>query len=307
MTRVAVDLGTNTLRWLIDTGDGAPRRAVRMCGLGRDLERTKAFHPDALAAVDAGLAELATELAGLAGPRIRAVSTAVARRVDDVEPLAALVRSHLGVELEVVSGEDEAALAAAGVTAGLPDLAGAGPVVVIDIGGGSTEFVLLDDGAVTAAMSLDIGARTVTDQYLDSDPPRAAELSAALSVIELYLDDLRRDRPAITDAIDDGASVVMVAGTATTVAAVEIGLLEWDPARVHGFELDKPAAEDVYRTLATESAEDRAFNPGLPADRVDVIVGGCCVLVETMRQLGIEMVTVSVSDLLDGLLASVGD
>ncbi len=308
MTRLAVDLGTNTLRWFLDDGAGATERGVVMCGLGRDLERTSAFDPDALRRVDEALAPLAASVSG--DTRIRAVSTAVARRVRDVEPLASIVRERLGVDLEVLSGEDEAALAARGVLgggAGLAPVVDGGPAVICDIGGGSTEFVLVVDGVVGSSLSLDLGARTLTDQYIESDPPAPSELSAALSIVELFVDDLRRERPAIIEALDDGAPLIMVGGTATTVAAVEVGLLEWDPTVIHGFELDRAAAEDVFRTLVTEPAEDRAHNPGLPADRVEVIVGGTCVFIEIIRQLGVASVTMSVTDLLDGLLASIGD
>lgn len=307
MTSLAVDIGTNTLRWLFQRDDGSVDRAVHMCGLGRDLDRTRAFHPEALLAVDAALSALVDVLDGVQPPT-RVVSTAVARRVDDSGPLADLVRRHLGVDLEVIDGDAEAALAARGVLGGgvgLAPVVASGRAVVLDIGGGSTEFVLVDDGAVVESLSLDLGARTLTDQYVESDPPTARELSAALSIVELFVDDLRRERPETVAALDDGAPLVIVGGTATTVVAVEIGLLEWDPAEVHGFELDIEAAEDVFRTLATESADDRAHNPGLPADRVDVIVGGSCVLIEILRQLRPAVVLASVTDLLDGLGASV--
>ena len=305
--RLAVDLGTNTLRWFLAHDDGSTERDVVMCGLGRDLDRTAAFDPEALRLVDEALDSLSGRLVD--GTRIRAVSTAVARRVRDVEPLAVIVRDRLGVELEVLSGDDEAALAARGVLGGgtgLTPVVDVDAAVICDIGGGSTEFVLVRDGVVSSSLSLDLGARTMTDQYIESDPPAPSELSAALSIVELFVDDLRRERPEIVQALDDGAPLVMVGGTATTVAAVEIGQLEWDPAGIHGFELDRAAAEDVFRTLVTEPSLARAHNPGLPADRVEVIIGGCCVLIEVIRQLGVSSVLVSVTDLLDGLLDSVG-
>jgi exopolyphosphatase/guanosine-5'-triphosphate,3'-diphosphate pyrophosphatase len=148
-----------------------------------------------------------------------------------------------------------------------------------------------------------MGASRLTDAYLPSDPPGPDELSAALSIVELHIDDVRREVPGLADALGSSGLVIGVGGTLSTMAAVEIGLPRYDRDRLHGFVLDRPAAEDVFRTLATESAADRAFNPGLEADRVDLIVGGACVVVETMRQLDIDQITVSQTDLIDAVAA----
>jgi exopolyphosphatase/guanosine-5'-triphosphate,3'-diphosphate pyrophosphatase len=228
------------------------------------------------------------------------VATAAARLAANAADLAAVVDEVLGVEMVVLTSEDEARLAFAGATAGLDHT---GPLLVLDIGGGSTEFSVgsVAEG-VTGWWSADVGAGTLTDAYLDSDPPTPWELTAALSVVELHIDDVIREVDGLGGALKDGI-VVGVGGTITTAAAVELGLAHHDPELVHGSVLTKDAVEDVFRTLATESAHDRAFNPGLPPDRVDVIVGGCCVLVEVMRRLGIAEVRVSERDLLDGVAA----
>ncbi len=200
-----------------------------------------------------------------------------------------------------VSGGAERNLAFAGAISGLDH---PGPILVVDIGVGSTKFsVGTVEGGLAAVYSADIGASVVTDTYLESDPPRAAELSAALSVIAHYLADVRRELPGLSEALGASGKIVGVGGTITTVAAVELGLVEPSRDLVHGLELPRPAVEDVFRTLATESAADRRHNPGLHPNQVELIVGGACVLVETMRQFEIDQITVSESDLQDGATA----
>jgi exopolyphosphatase/guanosine-5'-triphosphate,3'-diphosphate pyrophosphatase len=151
-----------------------------------------------------------------------------------------------------------------------------------------------------------IGGSLLTDAYLTSDPPRPEELSAALSIVELHIDDLRRERPEL--GADLGSATVLALGSVTTVAAIEVGLSGGiDPVNgdgdgpLHAFELSRAAAEDVFRTVATESRQDRAHNPGLPLSRVDAIVGAAAVLVEAMRRLALDRVVVSQRGLLDGV------
>src|SRR5690606_23264655 len=138
------------------------------------------------------------------------------------------------------------------------------------------------------------------EQHLHGDPPAPEELSNALAVVESHMEDVLRELPAVRDA----RRVIGVAGTITTVAAVEIGLLTYDRDRIHHFSLTREAAEDVFRTLATERLADRIHSPGLERARADVIVGGCCVLVGILRHLDLPGLLVSETDLLDGLAAS---
>ena len=149
-------------------------------------------------------------------------------------------------------------------------------------------------------MSLDIGCVRITEQFLTSDPPAPEELANAVG------DGARSHcrRPAAVPGATEAATLVGLAGTITTVAAIELGLPEYDPERIHHFHLTRAAAEDVFRTLATENAEQRAHNPGLEPGRVDVIVGGAIVLVNIMRVLGFDEVLVSEADILDGLVRS---
>ncbi len=142
-----------------------------------------------------------------------------------------------------------------------------------------------------------MGSVRFMEQFFINDPPKPEELSGAIQVARLHLDDIDRDHAIMGTA----KSVVGVAGTITTIAAVEIGLEPYDPQIIDGFVLSRRAAEDVFRTLATESLEIRKYNPGLEAARADVIVAGCCILVAVMRHWELEECLVRESDLLDGL------
>jgi exopolyphosphatase / guanosine-5'-triphosphate,3'-diphosphate pyrophosphatase len=153
--------------------------------------------------------------------------------------------------------------------------------------------------APTGLMSIDVGAGRVTERHLHSDPPHPAELSNAIGWAIDHVDDVVRDLPAVAEA----TTIVGLGGTVKVAAAVELGLAEYDPARVHGFAFSRDAVEDVFRTLATESLADRVHNPGLPADRADVIVGGCCVLVAVLRKLNAPGLVVSSHGVLDAMAA----
>ena len=170
---------------------------------------------------------------------------------------------------------------------------------MVDIGGGSTELIVGTEHA-EAVRSLDVGCVRLTEKYLRHDPPRPEELTDAIGWVTDHLDEVIREVPDVLGA----RTLVGLAGTITTVAAVEIGLLEWDRDAIHHFHLTREAAEDVFRTLATETIEQRKGNPGLEPARADVIVGGCCVLVAILRTLGADEMLISESDILDGLIAS---
>jgi exopolyphosphatase/guanosine-5'-triphosphate,3'-diphosphate pyrophosphatase len=238
---------------------------------------------------------------GVAPGRVRMSTTSASRDAANREVFFARAEAAVGAMPELLSGDDEARVSFQGATSDLdPDL---GPFLVFDLGGGSTEFVLGTSGptgAVTGAMSLDVGCVRLTERFLQSDPPEPEDLSAAISYVDTWLDDVVRDLPGSGDA----RTVVGLAGTVSTVAAVELGLDAYDRDAIHHFVLTKEAAEDVFRTLATESLADRIHNPGLERARADVIVGGCCALVAIYRRLGLEEILVSEADILDGLALS---
>ena len=294
-TPVAVlDFGTNTTRLLITNGTSVDIRTHRITGLGRGLGKTDRLSEEGIGRVLDAVNEFKSLISENGVQRIRAVATSAARdavnRADLFEPVSAA----LNHELELLSGEEEARYGFLGATAGLPSTDG--PFLVIDIGGGSTEFSY-GTHAAEIHRSVDMGSVRFMEQFFVNDPPKPEELSGAIQVARLHLDDIDRDHATMGTA----KSVVGVAGTITTIAAVEIGLEPYDPQIIDGFVLTRRAAEDVFRTLATESLEMRKYNPGLEAGRADVIVAGCCILVAVMRHWELEECLVRESDLLDGL------
>jgi exopolyphosphatase/guanosine-5'-triphosphate,3'-diphosphate pyrophosphatase len=229
--------------------------------------------------------------------RVRIAATSAARDASNGEAFFGPAAEIVGVRPELLSGAQEGELAFAGATAGLGRERG--PFLVLDIGGGSTECIVGTDEP-EHLRSFDIGCVRLTEKHLASDPPEPEELSNAIAEAVGWFDDLLREVPAVAGA----RTVIGVAGTITTVAAVEIGTPAYDRNATHHFVLTRAAIEDVFRTLATERLADRIHNPGLERERADVIVGGLCVLVAFVRTLGIEEVLVSEADILDGLAAS---
>jgi exopolyphosphatase/guanosine-5'-triphosphate,3'-diphosphate pyrophosphatase len=201
------------------------------------------------------------------------------------------------VRPELLSGEDEARLSFAGATSQLDPADG--PFLVVDIGGGSTEFAV-GTTEPESVLSLDIGSVRLTEKFIHHDPPAAEELSQIVSLTKDYLEDVVREMPTSVEA----KRFVGLAGTVSTVAAVEQGLAVYDTDRIHHFVLTREAAEDVFRTLATEKRADRIHNPGLEEARADVIVAGTAILVSVMRFFDFDECLVSEADILDGLVLS---
>jgi exopolyphosphatase / guanosine-5'-triphosphate,3'-diphosphate pyrophosphatase len=306
VTRLAaVDIGTNSVRLLVADVDGHGRdaklrtldRRMRITRLGQGVDRARLLAPEAVTRTVDVLREYRAALDEHGVERVRATATSAARDAGNRDEFFAAAHDALGVTPELLAGDDEAKLSFLGATS---DLDAPPPFLVVDIGGGSTEFVLGTDEP-TGLLSLDIGCVRVTEQFLQSDPPAPEELANAVATVR----DLVADVPRVVPGAADAGTLVGLAGTITTIAAVEQGLPEYDPDRIHHFRLTRDAAEDVFRTLATESAAQRAHNPGLEAGRVDVIVGGAIVLVSILRVLGYDEVLVSEADILDGLVRSI--
>ena len=293
----AIDCGTNSTRLLISDGTRTLDRRMVITRLGRGVAATGRL--DA-AAIERTVDVLRTYRAAMdehGVTAVRATATSAARDAANRDDLFDAAGAALGVPPELLSGEEEGRLSFAGATAGLDT--SRGPFLVIDIGGGSTEC-MVGTTEVEAIRSYDLGCVRLTEQHLATDPPAPEELSNAIAEAADWFEDLRREVPQASAA----RTVVGLAGTISTVAAVEIGLATYDRDAIHHFLLTRSAAEDVFRTLATEPLADRLHNPGLEPERADVIVGGCCVLVAFLRTLGIDEVLVSEADILDGLVAS---
>lgn len=300
--RVAViDVGTNSVNMLVRDRQGDILRRFATPRLGEGVARTRLLASEAQARAIDVLQEYTKDIAEADVSQVRIIGTSACRRATNIDQFAAMVREATNVDLEVVDEHTEAKLSFRGALTGLSLNSTHGaerPIVVVDIGGGSTEFTI-GVREPEATFSLPYGAVVTTETELAHDPPRPEELTNAIGAVEDDLEELARAHPAlISDPL-----VVGVAGTIVTVAAVEIGLTSFDDAALHGFVLSKDAAEDVFRTLATERLTDRVFNPGLPRDRADIIVGGCCVLVGIMRRLRLDSLVVSTRNLLDGAAA----
>lgn len=294
----AIDCGTNSVRLLITTdGQTQIERLMRITRLGQGVDATGRFDPEAIERTLEVLREYREVIDRHGVERIRMTATSASRDAINRDDFFNAAKEILGVMPEVISGIEEGQLSFLGATADLdPEL---GPFLVCDIGGGSTEFVFGTTEA-EATISLDMGCVRITEAWLHHDPPTAEELSQAISVIDIHLDDVIREIPQLGQA----RTFVGLAGTVSNTASVELGLAHYDRDQIHHLVLSRAAIEDVFRTLATETVEERKENPGLEPQRADVIVGGLCVLVAILRRFGLSECLVSESDILDGVAMS---
>ena len=297
----AIDCGTNSTRLLVSEGGTRPlERLMRITRLGQGVDATGRLAPDAIDRTLAVLREYREVMDRFGVDRVRMTATSAARDAANREDFFAAAEEVVGIRPELLSGDAEGRLSFAGAVSDLDPADG--PFVVLDIGGGSTEFIAgseRPDGVV----SIDIGCVRVTEQFLHGDPPAPEELSQAISVVHDYLDDVARELSTVKEA----TRLVGLAGTITTVAAVEMGLPTYDRDRIHHFVLTRAAAEEVFRTLAVETRAQRIHNPGLEEARADVIVGGTAILVTVMRHFDFDECLVSEADILDGLVRSLAD
>lgn len=293
----AIDCGTNSVRLLVSDGQRTFERLMRITRLGQGVDRTRRLAPEAIERTLSVLREYREVLDRFGVEQVRMTATSAARDASNREEFFVPAKEIVGVAPELLPGDEEGRLSFVGATAELDPADG--PFLVVDIGGGSTEFVVGTTEPI-GVVSADIGCVRLTEKYLHSDPPAAEELANAIGVVRDTLDEVRRSLPAI----DEAKRLVGLAGTVTTMAAVEIGLADYDRERIHHFVLTHDAAEDVFRTLATEPRARRVHNPGLEEARADVIVGGAIVLVTIMRHFGFDQCLVSEADILDGLIMS---
>jgi exopolyphosphatase / guanosine-5'-triphosphate,3'-diphosphate pyrophosphatase len=300
----SLDLGTNSTRVLVarptDGGLDVLDRRNTITRLGQGVGASGRLAPEAIERTLDCLRGYHEILDRHGVERVRVAATSASRDAANRDEFFDAVEELIGTRPELLSGDEEGRLSFRGATGELDPATG--PFLVIDIGGGSTELIVGTD-RVEGVMSVDIGCVRLTEKFLLHDPPQPEELSACISLSETYLDDVVREIPAVAEA----RTLVGLAGTITTVVAVEIGLETYDRDRIHHFHLTHDAAEDVFRTLATESRADRIHNPGLEEARADVIVAGCCVLVAVFRHFGFDEMIVSEADILDGLALSLLD
>ena len=290
MTRVAaVDLGTNSTRLLVADVDGDELREVArrltITRLGEGVDERRRLLPVPIARVRNCLAEYRRELETLEAERTLAIATSAVRDAENGEAFLGEIEWSYGFSTRLLAGTDEAAMMIRGVTAGRPPL---DDVLVVDIGGGSTELVVARAGAVASAVSLDVGCVRVTERFLASDPPAASELAAAGAYVRSLLPEL------------DAARAIGVAGTVTTLSTLDLGDPEYDPTRTHGHRLPFEAVEAQLQRLAALTTEERLAVPGIEPGRAPVIVAGVVVLREVMTTYGLSEIEVSERDVLHG-------
>lgn len=296
-TVAAIDCGTNSIRLLVlrRDDDGALEelaREVRLARLGQGVDATGEFHPDALVRASAIFDEFAGIVRGFGVERARFVATAAARDVTNRDVFETDVRQRLGLAVDVISGAEEARLSAAGVLSGVDAQA---PVLVFDIGGGSTEFVLIDaDRQVVHAVSTQMGAVRVKERFLHDDPPTADQISSARAFVLGTILGTGVDFSQV-------ATAVGVAGTVTSVAASVLGLREYSREAVHGTLLNRGQIAAASHRWLAQNAEETAKEPCMHPLRASVLGAGSLILDEIAAQVPGQKVLVSETDILDGI------
>ena len=298
MRVAAIDCGTNSVRLLVaENGDDGlvdlDRRLI-LTRLGQGVDATGRFHPDALARTLAAFAEYADVIDDLGVDRVRLVATSAARDASNRDEFFAGARERLGVDAEVISGDEEARLSFTGALTALPDVAA--PALVMDIGGGSTELIVGSTGAppsIEHGISLNIGSVRVRERFLADDPPSEAQIDRA----ERHIDDLL-----------DGAGVdfavvqtwIGVGGTATSLSALNQRLPEYDRAKVHGSTMTRDELHALTQRLLTSTVAQVKALPSMHPKRADVICAGALIADRVGARTGVDL-TISESDILDGL------
>ena len=299
----AIDCGTNSIRLLVADVDQTARtlvdldRRMVIVRLGQDVDRTGRLAPEALERTFAACDEYARVIADLGAQTVRFVATSASRDASNRDEFVAGVRERLGVDPEVIPGAEEAALSFTGAVRGLPTLVA--PVVVVDIGGGSTEFVRGTE-SLESAWSVNVGCVRMTERHLRSDPPTVEEIQAAASDIDRAIDEAAKH--VDLDAI---ASLVGVAGSVTTVAALHLGLAEYDSDAIHASTLPVDAVRTLSDELLAMTRQQRAALAVMHPGRVDVIGAGALVLRRIVDRTGVSSLTVSETDILDGICWSI--
>ena len=298
MSRVAaIDCGTNSIRLLIaDITDGNFKEVVRtmeIVRLGQGVDQNKSFHPDAITRTLSAVEKFAQLIASKGVEKIRFCATSATRDASNRELFTNGVKKILGVEVEVIPGEQEAALSFIGATKELSQ--SDGPFLVVDIGGGSTEFVFGSE-KVEFAKSVNIGCVRMSERHLNLQPPTMAQIAEAIIDIDLAITQAAKVVP-----ISQAKSLVAVAGTATTVAAAALKLAEYDRYLIHLSRISAPSVHQVAAMFQSMNKDQIAALGYMHPGRVDVITAGALVLSRIMAATGASEFIASESDILDGI------
>ena len=302
MRVAAIDCGTNSIRLLIADVQGDNCREVirdmEIVRLGQGVDQTGAFHPDAIARTLSAVDKYASEIARRGVEKIRFCATSATRDASNRDIFIKGVKDRLGVAPEVISGEEEAKLSFAGATKDLPD--SLAPYLVVDIGGGSTEFVI-GHRAVESAKSVNIGCVRMSERHFKSDPAAESEIESARRDIQFAIAEAAK----VVD-IKAAKSLVAVAGTATTVAAAALQLSQYDRYAIHLSRISAEQTAQVSEMFLKMNREERAALGYMHPGRVDVIGAGSLVLSEIVKAVGAKEFIACESDILDGIAFSLG-
>jgi exopolyphosphatase/guanosine-5'-triphosphate,3'-diphosphate pyrophosphatase len=297
--RVAViDIGTNSTRLLVaDVADGAVTQLERrstVTRLGRGVDLSGHLSAEAIEDVCAAIGSYVEIIEELGAETVDAIATSAVRDADNGSAFVAELRERFALSARVLGGEEEARSTYLGATSEAPP---SEPTLVVDIGGGSTELVVGQGSEVSFHDSLQAGVVRHSERHIASDPPTASELEALATDI----------RGLIETSVGSGVTAsrgIAVAGTPTSLAAVELGLEPYDPSRVHGHTLALPSIQRMLSQLASVPLAERVEIPGLHPDRAPTIVAGVVILVEVMRAFSLEEIGVSEHDILYGTAIS---
>jgi exopolyphosphatase/guanosine-5'-triphosphate,3'-diphosphate pyrophosphatase len=295
----AIDCGTNSIRLLVAKTTPTGRlvdldRRMEIVRLGEGVDRTGVLSAAAIERTRTALAGYADEIRRLGAERVRMVATSASRDAGNADEFTAMVHDTLGSAPEVVSGDEEARLSFAGAVRGLPAEA-TPPYLVVDIGGGSTEFVV-GASTVDAALSVDVGCVRMTERHLRADPPSDSQVAAAEADVSAIV-------AGAIEAVGgrQAGTLLGLAGSVTTVAALALGLTEYRPERIHHARITYAAVADVTRYLLSATRAQRLTSPVMHPGRADVIGAGALILRIVMDRAGADSVIASEHDILDGI------
>ena len=300
MRVAAIDCGTNSIRLLIADIEGNNFREVvrdmEIVRLGQGVDQTGQIHPDAIARTLLAVDKFAVEIAKRGVEKIRFCATSATRDATNRHLFVDGVRERLGIEPEVISGDEEAALSFAGAIQDLNPTEG--PFLVVDIGGGSTEFVF-GTTSVEAARSVNIGCVRMSERHFANDPGTSEQIELARTDIKAAIAQAAAEVP-----ITQAKTLVAVAGTATTVAAAALDLSEYDRYAIHLVRISASQVHEASTMFLTKTREQRLALGYMHSGRVDVIGAGALVLSEIMKATGATEFVASESDILDGMARS---
>lgn len=310
MILAGIDIGTNSIRLILaEAGTDSFRELYssrRTTRLGKDLDRTGRLSPDAMERSFSALSEFSDYILRFSACQTSAIGTSALRNASNAQEFIAETHRRTGIDVRVISGEEEARLTLLGVAGalkaretGLPASA-----LVIDIGGGSTEFILTNSRSVTLVQSLPLGVVYMAERYIAADPPASDEVAALRQSIRMELDKAESARQALPQgAANRPEKLIGTAGTITTLAAMDQGMASYDPVRINGSTLTRSAIDRIVQTLLRSRLSERRTLAGLEPGREDIILPGAVITQEIMERYRYREMLVSDGGLREGIVA----